>query len=221
MLDLILANVRTPVEREGDLLAQCMAIKRGEQRLLELAGKYGLPTLRRNMAALKDYSERMMRSAIRRLPSGTYRAEDYLDNDGITDRPVKIVATVSIRGDRASVDFTGSDAQVEGSVNANYAVAGFSGNLCLPLPGARRYSVHLRRDAAARCDRSERASGQRSTSRRHGRGQRRDIAANHRRHSRGARASGAPVDSRRQFGNDEQSHLRGLGPGARPRLRLL
>ena len=123
LLDLILANVRTPIEREGDLLAQCMAIERGEQRLLELAAKYGLPTLRRNMTALTDYSERMMRSAIRRLPAGTYRAEDYLDNDGITGRPVKIRATVTIRGDHASVDFTGSDAQVEGSVNANYAVA--------------------------------------------------------------------------------------------------
>src|SRR5450755_2430832 len=76
LLDLILANVRTPVEREGDLLAQCMAIRRGEQRLLELVAKYGMPTLRRNMTALKDYSERMMRAAIRRLPSGTYRAED-------------------------------------------------------------------------------------------------------------------------------------------------
>ncbi|HTW67698.1 MAG TPA: hydantoinase B/oxoprolinase family protein [Bryobacteraceae bacterium] len=123
MLDLILANVRTPVEREGDLLAQCMAIKRGEQRLLELAAKYGLPTLRRNTAALKDYSERMMRAAIRRLPPGTYRAEDYLDNDGVTDRPVKIATTITIKGERASIDFTGSDAQVEGSVNANYAVA--------------------------------------------------------------------------------------------------
>jgi N-methylhydantoinase B len=123
LLDLILANVRTPVEREGDLLAQCMAIKRGEQRLLEMAAKYGLPTVRRNMTALTDYSERMMRAAIRRLPSGTYRAEDFLDNDGITDRPVKIAATVTILGDRARIDFSGSDAQVEGSVNANYAVA--------------------------------------------------------------------------------------------------
>src|SRR6202044_3088046 len=75
LLDLILANVRTPVEREGDLLAQIMAIKRGEQRLLELVSKYGLPTLRRNTSALKNYSERMMRAAIRRLPQGTYRAE--------------------------------------------------------------------------------------------------------------------------------------------------
>jgi N-methylhydantoinase B/oxoprolinase/acetone carboxylase alpha subunit len=123
LLDLILANVRTPVEREGDLLAQIMAIKRGEQRLLELTAKYGLPGLRRNMSELKNYSERMIRSAIRRLPSGTYRAEDYLDNDGITERPVKIAATVTIHNDRATIDFTGSDPQVEGSVNANHAVA--------------------------------------------------------------------------------------------------
>jgi N-methylhydantoinase B/oxoprolinase/acetone carboxylase alpha subunit len=123
MLDLILANVRTPVEREGDLLAQIMAIKRGEQRLLELVAKYGLPKLVRNMTALKDYSERMLRAAIRRLPSGTYRAEDFLDNDGVSGRPVKIAASVTIERDRATIDFTGSDAQVEGSVNANYAVA--------------------------------------------------------------------------------------------------
>jgi N-methylhydantoinase B len=123
LLGLILANVRTPVEREGDLLAQCMAIRRGEQRLLELVAKRGLAAVNRNMTALKDYSERMMRAAIRRLPPGEYRFEDSLDNDGITDRPVAIKVTVTIRGDRATVDFTGSDAQVEGSVNANYAVA--------------------------------------------------------------------------------------------------
>jgi N-methylhydantoinase B len=123
LLNLILANVRTPVEREGDLLAQCMAIRRGEQRLLELVAKHGLATIRRNMTALKDYSERMMRAAIRRLPKGQYRFEDWLDGDGITNRPVRIAVAITIHGDRATIDFTGSDAQVEGSVNANYAVA--------------------------------------------------------------------------------------------------
>ncbi len=123
LLGLILANVRTPVEREGDLLAQCMAIRRGEQRLLELVAKRGMQVVRRNMTALKDYSERMMRAAIRRLPAGQYHFEDALDGDGIVSRPVKIAVTVIIRGDRATIDFTGSDAQVEGSVNANYAVA--------------------------------------------------------------------------------------------------
>ncbi len=123
LLAMILANVRTPIEREGDLLAQCMAIRRGEQRLLELVSKRGLAAVRRNMTALKDYSERMMRSAIRRLPRGRYRFEDALDGDGIDDRPVRIAVTVTIHGDRATIDFTGSDPQVEGSVNANYAVA--------------------------------------------------------------------------------------------------
>jgi N-methylhydantoinase B len=123
LLDLVLANVRTPEEREGDLVAQCMSIRRGERRLLELAAKYGLETVRRNMTALKNYSERMMRAAIGRLPNGRYEFEDFLDNDGITLKPVRIFAAVTIRDDSATIDFTGSDPQVDGSVNANYAIA--------------------------------------------------------------------------------------------------
>ncbi len=123
LLDLILANVRTPREREGDLMAQCMSIRRGEERLRELSAKYGLPTVRRNMIALKNYSERMMRAAIARLPGGRYEFEDFLDNDGIGTRPVRIAAAVTIHGDRATVDFSGSDPQADGPVNANYAVA--------------------------------------------------------------------------------------------------
>src|SRR5260370_8880552 len=65
----------------------------------------------------------MMGAGIGRLAGGVYGFEDALDSDGITDRPVKIAATVTIHGDRATIDFTGSDPQVEGSVNANYAVA--------------------------------------------------------------------------------------------------
>jgi len=123
LMDLVLANVRTPLEREGDLVAQCMSLRRGEQRLQELAAKYGLPAVNRNMVALKNYSERMMRAAIARLPDGRYEFEDFLDSDGLTDRPVRIAVTITIRGESAVIDFTGSDPQVEGSVNANYAVA--------------------------------------------------------------------------------------------------
>jgi N-methylhydantoinase B len=123
LLDLLLANVRTPEEREGDLVAQCMSIFRGEQRLRELAAKYGLEMVRHNMTALKNYSERMMRAAIGRLPNGRYEFEDFLDNDGITLKPVRIFAAVTIRDDSATIDFTGSDPQVDGSVNANYAIA--------------------------------------------------------------------------------------------------
>ncbi len=123
LMRLILANVRTPDEREGDLLAQMMANQRGDDRLREIVSKYGLARVERNMRELQDYSERMTRAAIRKLPDGVYRFTDFLDGDGVIDRPVKIQVAITIRGDSAQVDFAGSDAQVAGSVNANYAVA--------------------------------------------------------------------------------------------------
>jgi N-methylhydantoinase B/oxoprolinase/acetone carboxylase alpha subunit len=123
LLRLIVANVRTPVEREGDLLAQCMSMRRGEERLLDIAGRYGLQAVRRNMAALQDYGERMMRAAIAQLPDGEYSFEDFLDGDGVGGGPVRVAVKVTIAGDSAAVDFTGSDEQREGPVNANYAIA--------------------------------------------------------------------------------------------------
>ncbi|HKX00534.1 MAG TPA: hydantoinase B/oxoprolinase family protein [Bryobacteraceae bacterium] len=123
MMRLILANVRTPEEREGDLLAQMMANQRGEQRLRDIVEKYGLARVERKMRELQNYSERMTRAAIRKLPGGIYRFSDYLDNDGVTERPVKISVSITIRGDSAEVDFAGSDAQAAGPINANYAVA--------------------------------------------------------------------------------------------------
>jgi N-methylhydantoinase B/oxoprolinase/acetone carboxylase alpha subunit len=82
-----------------------------------------LPRLRRNAAALLDYSERVTRAMLRKIPAGEYSFEDFLDSDGVTDDPVRIAVTVRIRGGEAEVDFTGSSAQVAGCVNANYAVA--------------------------------------------------------------------------------------------------
>jgi N-methylhydantoinase B/oxoprolinase/acetone carboxylase alpha subunit len=122
LLRLLLANVRTPVEREGDLMAQLASLARGELRLRELVAKHTEPAVHRNMAGLQDYSERMMRAAIRSLRPGMYRFEDFLDNDGIGLKPVRIRVRIQIRGDSAEVDFTGSDRQAEGPVNANYAV---------------------------------------------------------------------------------------------------
>jgi N-methylhydantoinase B/oxoprolinase/acetone carboxylase alpha subunit len=122
LLHLLLANVRTPQEREGDLLAQMASLHRGETRLRELVARQGEARVVRNMRDLQDYSARRMRAAIRELPAGVYRFEDCLDNDGITAAPVWIRVKVTIGQGRATVDFTGSDPQVQGSVNANYAV---------------------------------------------------------------------------------------------------
>ncbi len=122
LLALLLANVRTPVEREGDLMAQFMALHRGEVRLLELVAKYGEPSVRRNMSDLQDYSERMMRATLRQLPRGTYHFEDYLESDRPPGELLPIRVAVTISGNAAIVDFTGSSAQVDGPVNANLAV---------------------------------------------------------------------------------------------------
>ena len=120
LLELILANVRTPVEREGDLMAQLMSLKRGETRLHEVVGKYGAGRVAANMRSLQDYSERMLRAALRGLPRGKYRFEDGLEGEHGETFP--ICAKVTIAGDSAVVDFTGSSPQVDAPVNANLAV---------------------------------------------------------------------------------------------------
>jgi N-methylhydantoinase B len=122
LLGLVLANVRTPVEREGDLMAQLMALHRGETRLLELVVRYGESRVQRNMLALQDYSEQMMRATLRQLPRGTFRFEDYLESEEPAGQPLPIRVAVAIAGGAATVDFTGSCAQMDGPVNANLAV---------------------------------------------------------------------------------------------------
>jgi len=138
VLALLLNNVRTPQEREGDLGAQIAACHTGAERLREICDRYGLARVRAAARELLDYSEEMMRAFLTRVPNGTYRAEDFLDNDGITTKPVKIAVSLKFVRSRSPggiatgrrgvparavvVDFTGSDPQVEGSVNAVEAI---------------------------------------------------------------------------------------------------
>jgi N-methylhydantoinase B len=130
VLALLLSNVRTPGEREGDLGAQIAACHTGAGRLREVCQRYGLERAQSASRALLDYSERMMRAFLGRVPQGTYRAEDFMDGDGISDRPVKIAVAVKVEGPRrrvarshmVTVDLTGSDPQVEGSINAVEAI---------------------------------------------------------------------------------------------------
>ncbi len=120
--DMVLANVRTPEERDGDLAAMLSANRTGERRLLEIVKKYGPAKVRQHTDALLDYAERLTRRAIGRIPDGVYEAEDFLDDDGITHTPVRIRARITIRGSKARIDFTGSDPQVGGSINAVRAI---------------------------------------------------------------------------------------------------
>ena len=146
VLALLLNNVRTPEEREGDLGAQIAACQTGAQRLREICARYGIARTKRAATGLLAYSEEMMRAFLRTIPPGRYQAEDFLDDDGVEDKPVRIA--VSIHVSRASarkssavetrlatspasnrkqsaqvtIDFTGSAAQVQGAINAVEAI---------------------------------------------------------------------------------------------------
>jgi N-methylhydantoinase B len=126
VLALLLNNVRTPEEREGDLGAQIAACHSGVQRLTEVTAKYGSPRVNRAITAIQDHADKMMRSFLARLPEGDFAAEDLLDDDGVTDDPVRIAVKMNVRGRgsrrRVSVDFTGSSPQTRGSVNAVEAI---------------------------------------------------------------------------------------------------
>ncbi len=118
LMNFFLSNVRIREEREGDFEAQIMANMTGIRRLGELLEKYGSEMVLFYASKLLDYSERITRSVISWIPDGTYRFEDYLDDDGVSDEPVKIMVELRVKGDTIEVDFTGSDSQVAGSVNA-------------------------------------------------------------------------------------------------------
>ncbi|HWY58463.1 MAG TPA: hydantoinase B/oxoprolinase family protein [Terriglobales bacterium] len=146
MLALLLNNVRTPREREGDLGAQIAACHTGAERLREVCVRYCLERSKKAARELLDYSEEMMRAFLNQVPSGSYSAVDFLDDDGVSTKPVKIAVTMRFAGHtrgRSSrrvgtgrrpvstqgvptravvVDFIGSDRQVEGSVNAVQAI---------------------------------------------------------------------------------------------------
>ena len=122
ILKLLLKNVRTPGEREGDLSAQLMANLAGITRLGELIDKYGPKLVQSYGSALMDYSERMMQETIASIPDGTYRFEDFLDDDGQDAAMIPVSLEMKVQGKTASLDFTASADQVRGSVNAVRAI---------------------------------------------------------------------------------------------------
>jgi N-methylhydantoinase B len=132
---LIFANVRTPDERKGDLGAQLAATLRASERLEALAARHGAATLIGLMAQVLDYSERLMRAALADLPDGEGSFEDLCDGDGIADdadgrdAPFRIRLSVKKTGDRLVADFTGTDPQVPGPMNAPLSVTA-SGIYC-------------------------------------------------------------------------------------------
>jgi N-methylhydantoinase B len=120
--DLLLANVRTPGERAGDLRAQIAANRKGAERMSALVDRYGMAEVQGYMAGLLEYAERMTRRLINELPDGTYRFRDWMDDDGVSPEPAQIAVAITIQGDEVSIDFAGTSPQRRGGINAVYAI---------------------------------------------------------------------------------------------------
>lgn len=130
-MDLVLANVRGPAEREGDLLAQVAATRTAEQRIQELIGRVGVEDFLDALKRLHDLSEASMREAISRLPDGVYEGEDWMDDGGPDDAPVAIRVRVEISGDSARFDFSGSADAVSAPINTTRFVVGAAVFYCI------------------------------------------------------------------------------------------
>ncbi len=130
VMEILAANSRTPGERVGDLRAQLAAHACGSERLVEAAQRYGPARLGERMDDLIAYGRTLMRIVIARIPDGRYTFEDALDDDGLTDQPIVIRLTMTIRGSSAALDFTRSDPQCAGSVNAVEAITRSAAYYC-------------------------------------------------------------------------------------------
>jgi N-methylhydantoinase B len=119
---LIMANHRTPRNTWGDLNAQIGSLRVAERRVLELLDRYGREFVEQAADELMDYSERWMRAEIAAIPDGTYEFTERMEDDGVVDQPVTFHVTVTVRGDELVVDWTGTDPQVRGPINATYGV---------------------------------------------------------------------------------------------------
>ncbi len=118
VLKLLLSNVRTPEEREGDLMAQVMANRVGISRLRDILKATGKEEFLKLSGELMEYGRRLMEEAIRNIPDGEYTFEDFLEDDGLGRRDIRIKVKISVKGSKAVVDFSESDPQTEGPMNA-------------------------------------------------------------------------------------------------------
>lgn len=113
----MLTNSREPGKLGGDLSSQFAALDVGAAEVTRIADRYGVAVLDEVTERILDQSEQSMRAALAAMPVGAYVFEDHVDDDGLTEEPLKIRVTLTIAGDAATVDFTGSSPQAVGSVN--------------------------------------------------------------------------------------------------------
>jgi N-methylhydantoinase B len=114
-------NVRMPQQQTGDLAAMLASLKVAVNSVPGIIGQYSIHEFRRIVNEILDMSQRLAQAEIERIPDGVYRYSDSIDHDGVNDRLFKIEVALTIRGSEASVDFTGTDPQADGFINASYS----------------------------------------------------------------------------------------------------
>jgi len=117
LLQLILLNCRAPEDNRGDLRAIVTALKVGDARVKEMVKRYGLADIRSAIAKLLSYSEKRARMVIERIPDGVYTFADYLDDDLVSELPIRICVAITISGGSMHIDFTGTDPQLRAAFN--------------------------------------------------------------------------------------------------------
>jgi N-methylhydantoinase B len=121
MVKLILANIRIPDERIGDIKAQIAALQKGAERLTALLDRYGVEVVDVAIEELERRAEQMMRAHIRAIPDGVYRSTTYMDSDGVVNEPLEVHAEVTVSGDQVTVDLSKSSKPCTGPMNSVWA----------------------------------------------------------------------------------------------------
>lgn len=117
LIELIAANVRTPERTLGDLYAGVASLRSGERRVVEICQRYGLAAFRESVEVILEHGEELARQALAELPHGSYFAEEWIDDDGLSTDPIYVCVNVHITPDSFIADYTGSSQQVRGPVN--------------------------------------------------------------------------------------------------------
>jgi len=121
LLDLILNNTRIPYDMEGDLKSQISACEFGQNDIIKTLNKYGVQTIKEAVNELILYSERRTKAEIQKMPDGIYRNEEFVLDDGAYGGPYKLNIKITIKGCKIEIDYTGTDSQIEGPINAPWA----------------------------------------------------------------------------------------------------
>lgn len=118
VVDIIRANSRTPDLTAGDMEAQIASMRVAKRRILEMYAKYGRETVSESVSIMLEDSKKRSYGLLKVFPHGEFNVEDFIDDDGINQEPIKVKLKLTVSDDSFVADFTGSSKAVTGSINS-------------------------------------------------------------------------------------------------------